>query len=193
MNETVKAILSRRSVRTYSSKPVPEDVLDCVLSCGIHAPSGKNQQEIVLTAIVNPEQIEKLRILVWQEFFKMELKENQYMNIAIQNARTKPDYNFTFGAPAVILSSGPAEWPNGMADSALALGNVMLAAQALGLASCYVNQLHWLSGNETVRNYLSSLCIPRAEEIYGTVVLGYSDAPQRPAPSRKEGRIRIVK
>lgn len=193
MNETIQTILSRRSVRSYTDKPVPEELLETILTCGIYAPSGGNHQEIVLTAITNPEIIETIRLIARSEFLKMELKENQYMNVAINNARTKKDYNFTFRAPVLILASGPAEWPNGMADSALVLGNVMLAAASAGLASCYVNQLHWLDGNETLRSYLADLGVKREESIYGTVVVGYSEAPHRPAAPRKEGRIRIVR
>ena len=91
------------------------------------------------------------------------------------------------------MLSGPEGWPNGMADSALALGNVMLAATSLSLASCYVNQLHWLDGNEAVRGYLAQLGLPREESIYGTVVLGYTNAAHRNAAPRKEERIRILR
>lgn len=192
MNETIQTILSRRSVRSYSDRPVPAEILECILSCGIHAPSGRNRQEIILTAVTNPEQIEQIRMLAWQEFLKLEPEKDQPINLAVHNARTKPDYNFTFRAPVVVIASGPAGWPNAMADSALALGNVMLAAASLGLGSCYVNQLHWLSGNTAMRSYLASLGIDSEDSIYGTVVLGYSDEPPRPALPRKEGRIRII-
>ena len=77
-------------------------------------------------------------------------------------------------------------------DSALALGNVMLAATSLSLVSCYVNQLHWLDGNDVVRDYLAQLGLPREESIYGTVVLGYTNAAHRSAAPRREGRIRIL-
>lgn len=193
MNETIRTILFRRSVRAYTDEPVPAELLETILNCGIYAPSGGNHQEVRLTALTNPEHIETLRMLVWQEFKKMEPRENQYMNIAVNNARTKKDYNFTFGAPVLIIASGPEGWPNGMADSALALGNVMLAATSLSLASCYVNQLHWLDGNEAVRGYLAQLGLPREESIYGTVVLGYTNAAHRNAAPRKEGRIRILR
>ena len=184
MNETIRTILFRRSVRAYTDEHVPAELLETILNCGIYAPSGGNHQEVRLTALTNPEHIETLRMLVWQEFKKMEPRENQYMNIAVNNARTKKDYNFTFGAPVLVIASGPEGWPNGMADSALALGNVMLAATSLSLASCYVNQLHWLDGNEAVRGYLAQLGLPREESIYGTVV-HQRGAPQcRPAQGR---------
>lgn len=192
MNETIKTILSRRSVRSYTDRPVPKEILECILSCGIHAPSGRNYQEIVLTAVTNPERIEQIRMLAWQEFLKMEEEKDQPMNLAIHNAKTKSDYNFTFRAPVVVIASGPSDWPNCMADSALALGNVMLAAASLGLGSCYVNQLHWLNKNAAMRSHLATLGITPEDSIYGTVVLGYSDGPQRPPLSRKEGRIRII-
>ena len=105
MNETIRTILFRRSVRAYTDEPVPAELLDTILNCGIYAPSGGNHQEITLTALMNPSHIEALRMLVWQEFKKMEPKENQYMNIAVNNARTKKDYNFTFHAPVLVIAS----------------------------------------------------------------------------------------
>lgn len=192
MNETIQTMLSRRSVRAYTDQPMERELLETVLNCGIHAPSGKNQQEIKLTAITNGQIINEIRLIARDEFSKMEPTQGQYTNIAIQNARTKPDYNFTFGAPVLVVATGPAGWPNGMADSALALGNVILSATALGLGSCYVNQLRWLNGNEPMRDYLAKLGIGREEEIYGSAVLGHSAASPRPAAPRKEGRICIV-
>lgn len=192
MNKTIQAILSRRSIRAYAELPVPAQLLDTILTCGIYAPSGQNRQEIILSAITNRPLIEQLRMMVWQEFLKMEPEDEQYMNIAIRNAHTKRDYDFTFHAPVLIIASGPENRPNGMAESALSLGNVMLAAASLGLGSCYVNQLHWLEKNASIRAFLSNLGIPADESIYGSLVLGYPDAPHRDAAPRKDGRIRIL-
>ena len=121
----------------------------------------------------------------------MPLVEGQYKNVAIRNATNKGTaYDFTFHAPVLVIAGGPAGWPNGMADSALALGTLMIAARSEGLSSCYVNQLHWLNDNGPMRELLAACGLPREEEIYGTVVLGYGDEPERSASPRKPGRIR---
>ena len=193
MNETIENILNRRSVRSYLDRPIADELLDRILTCGIYAPSGRNQQEIKLTAIANPTIIEEICALARKEFAQMEEQEGQYTNIAIRNAKTKPDYNFAFHAPVLVIATGPAAWPNGMADAALALGNVMLAATSLGIASCYVNQLHWLDQNAPMREYLEQVHIDRAEEVYGSVVLGYTEAAKRAPSARKEGRIQIIR
>ncbi len=193
MNETIRTIMERRSVRHYLPQPVEDAVLETLLNCAVHAPSGKNTQEINLTAVANPQIIEKIRLLAKEEFSRMPYNEADYRSLAVYNATHNPHYNFTFGAPVLVIASGPAAWPNGMADSALCLSNLMLAAKSLGLGSCYVNQLHWLSGNAPMRACLAGLGLPEEEEIYGSVVLGYSAETPRAAAPRREGRIRIVR
>lgn len=194
MNETIQTILSRRSVRAYSDRPVPQELLDELLTCALYAPNGGNHQEIKLTVCTDPEILDRIRRLAGEEFRKMPLVEGQYMNVAIRNATNqKEKYNFTFRAPVMVIASGPAGWPNGMADSALALGTLMLAAKSERLASCYVNQLHWLNDNEPMRACLAQLGLPREEEIFGTVVLGYGEEPDRPAAPRKPDRVRYLR
>ena len=63
MNETIRTILFRRSVRAYTDEHVPAELLETILNCGIYAPSGGNHQEVRLTALTNPEHIETLRML----------------------------------------------------------------------------------------------------------------------------------
>ena len=194
MNETIQTILSRRSVRAYSDRPVPKDLLNEVLACALYAPNGGNHQEIKLTVCTDPEILDRIRRLAGDEFRKMPLVEGQYMNVAIRNATNQKEaYNFTFRAPVMVIASGPAGWPNGMADSALALGTLMLAAKSEGLASCYVHQLHWLNDNQPMRACLAQLGLPREEEIFGTVVLGYGQEPDRPAAPRKPDRVRYLR
>lgn len=61
MNETVQAILSRRSVRGFTDKPVPKALLDVILQAGIYAPSGHNIQTWQFTVMRGQEQIQKLK------------------------------------------------------------------------------------------------------------------------------------
>lgn len=194
MRETIDTILTRRSVRSYLDRSIEPELLERLLTCALHAPSGGNHQEIRLSVCTDRNIIDQIRLLAGDEFRKMPLVEGQYKNIAIRNATAKgKDYDFTFQAPTLVIASGPRGWPNGMADSALCLGNLMLAAKAEGLASCYVNQLHWLDGNGPMRALLAENGLPAEEEIFGTVVLGYSAEPERTAPERKAGRIRFLK
>lgn len=192
MNEIIQAILNRRSIRKYTDQLVSEADLELVLQCGLYAASGGNHQVARFTVLTNRSMLDELAALVRGEFLKMTPEEGQYQSIAIRNAQKRPDsYDFTFHAPVLIIVTAPSGWPNGMADSASALQNMQVAASALGLGACWVNQLHWLTENTAVRTFLSRYGIRDDEDIYGSMVLGHPAVePPLPAP-RKEGRITI--
>lgn len=194
MNEVIQAILDRRSIRKFTEEPVSAEDLELVLQCGLYAPTGGNNQVTRLTVLARRELLDELITLVRGEFLKMTPMEGMYQNIAIRNAHSRPDsYDFTFHAPIAIMVTAPAGWPNGMADSANALQNMQLAASALGLGACWVNQLHWLTENAAIRAFLAPYGLRADEEICGTVVIGHP-AIGRPAPApRKEGRVTIIR
>jgi len=193
MNEVIQGILARRSIRKYTDDPLTREELEQILQCGLYAPSGGNHQEVRFIVLAKREVLDELVPLVRGEFLKMTPQEGLYMNIAINNAHNRPDsYDFTFHAPAVILAVAPKGWPNGMADSANALQNMQVAASALGLGACWVNQLHWQTDNPVLRQFLAPFGLKETENIYGSIVVG-RPAMDKPAPApRKEGRVTLV-
>lgn len=192
MNETIMTILRRRSIRFYTEKPVAREALSLVLQCGLYAANGGNHQVPRFTVIENTEVLERLKQITREEFRKMKAVPGQYHNTAILNAQKNPEYDFQFHAPVLIIVTAPDGWPNGMADCACALQNMQVAAASLGLGSCYVNQLHWLTGNEALRSYVKTLGIPGSESIYGCMVLGHTDRALPPAAPRRENRVTFI-
>jgi nitroreductase len=73
-----------------------------------------------------------------------------------------------------------------MPDSALAIGNMMLAAHSLGIGSCWVNQLPGLTHMPLIRELLTELDIPENHVVYGSVVMGYPANDPKPADPRKD-------
>lgn len=193
MNQIIKGILNRRSIRRYTDDPVSSDDLDQIIQCGLYAANGGNHQVVRLTAFTNRKLLDEISTLVRGEFLKMTPREGLYQNIAIRNAHNRPnDYDFSFHAPVLIMATAPLGWPNGMADSASALQNMLVAASAIGLGACWVNQPHWLTENSVLRSFLRPYGIRDNEEICGSIVLGHPDgATPTPAP-RKEGRVTII-
>ena len=113
-------------------------------------------------------------------------------NWQLKPMRKKKDYNFYHHAPTLIIASNKPNYENAMADCALALENLFLAAQSLGLGSCYINQLHWLRNDAELRNYLLELGIPKEHTICSSAAVGYIAKESNP-PLRKDGTVNIIK
>ena len=90
-------------------------------------------------------------------------------------ASKKGGYVFHYGAPVLIVTANKAAYGNAMADSACALENMMIAANALDLGSCWINQLKWLNEEPEILEYLYSLGMKETERVYGAVIIGYPE------------------
>ena len=170
MNTAYENLLNRRSIRRYDSRPVPDELLDAVLQAGIHAPSGMNTQGVRLVAVRDPETVACLSKL----------------NAAVMNATNDPFY----GAPCVVIVLADPEIYGGwVEDGALALGNMMNAAHALGLGSCWIHRAKQISDSPDGKALLKKWGLPEHLRGVGNCILGYP-ACDHPAPApRKEGRI----
>lgn len=93
--------------------------------------------------------------------------------------------NFLYHAPTFIIVSNLKDNGNSMPDSALANGNMMLAAHSLGIGSCWLNQLPGLTHMPLIRELLSDLDVPVNHIVYGSVVMGYAaEEPKQAAPRK---------
>ncbi len=194
MEQTIQAILSRRSIRKYKAIQVSEEELGTMLEAGLYAPSGGNCQYTRFTVIQKPEVLAELKRIVEQEFSRMEVTEGMYRSKvhAIQAAK-KGGYDFIYNAPTLIVVTNKKGHGNAMADSAAAIENILLAATSMNIGTCWINQLTWLSDDPVLRGYLKEFGIEEGEVICGSIAAGYSDQPQAKAQPRKEGRVQFVK
>ncbi len=190
-------IKSRRSTRRYAEKPVEEEKLAAVVEAGCYAPSGGNNQSWHFVVIKDPAVLARLAELVQAAFREMEYDETTYQSLvnSIRLSR-KGGYVFHYGAPALIVVTNKKGYGNAMADSACALENMMLMANALDLGSCWINQLHWLDENPVIRTYLAQFGVTEGETVCGAVAVGYADTadglPDRTPLPRKKIRITQV-
>jgi nitroreductase len=191
-NEVLQCIHERRSTRRFTDKQISPEQLDALLDAAIWAPSGGNSQSWLFTAIQKKDVLLHLNELV-REGFQHWIPDDDYPGkLAIKEYSQKADYNFYREAPTLIIASNQPNYENAMADCSLALENIFLAAQSMGLGSCYINQLHWLRDDPDVRAYLFELGIPKEHTICSSAVIGFI-AAESPAPTRKEGTIHIIR
>lgn len=169
MNETLKTLKERRSCRNYKPDPIPADVLEQILEAGTYAATGMGRQSPVMIAVTDRAVRDRL----------------SRMNAAVMGANNDPFY----GAPAVIIVLADRKVPTYLYDGSLVMGNLMNAAHALGVASCWIHRAKEEFESAEGKEILSSLGIEGDYEGIGHCVLGYAaDEAKAPAP-RKENYI----
>ena len=186
--DAIVAILTRRSTRRFDNKIPDKEIIQKVVNAGRYAPSGANSQTSHFIVITNKEVLKEIAELVQGEFAKMEISEDMYVSLKGSiNASKKGDYVFHYNAPVLIVIANKKGYGNAIADSSCALENMMIAANAFDLGSCWINQLHWLDDNERIRTFLEGYGLKKDETITGGLALGFSEngLPNRKPLDRK--------
>ena len=186
--DAIVAILTRRSTRRFDNKIPDKEMIQKVVNAGRYAPSGANSQTSHFIVITNKEVLKEIAELVQGEFAKMEISEDMYVSLKGSiNASKKGDYVFHYNAPVLIVTANKKGYGNAIADSSCALENMMIAANAFDLGSCWINQLHWLDDNERIRTFLEGYGLKKDETITGGLALGFSEngLPNRKPLDRK--------
>jgi nitroreductase len=194
MNEVIQNILTRRSIRTYKEDQISDNELNVILEAGKYAPSGSNSQTWRFTVVQNKEKLEQLNSAVRESFKILEVDEKTYRSKKSGKKASESDnYKFYYNAPTLIIVSNDREYSNCMADSAVALENMLLAANSLGLGACYTNQLTWFCDDKNVRKVLTDMGIPENYVVCASTVVGYNSGSMPNAAPRKEGTVNIIR
>lgn len=173
MNETMQNLLSRRSVRKYKEDMVPEDVLERIIEAGTYAATGMGMQSPIILAVTNKEFRDKL----------------SRMNAEILGWDNDPFY----GAPVVLVVLADKSVPTYVCDGSLVLGNLMNAAHAEGIGSCWIHRAKEEFESEAGKEILKSLGIEGDYEGIGHCILGYADEEEAKPADRKEGYVHYLK
>ena len=171
MNEVIRNLLTRRSVRKFTDKKIPREELDILLKVALAAPSGMNKQTWQFTLVTDEEKIQKLAV-------------------AVGKALGREGYDI-YKPAALIIPSNLRESAWGMEDNACALENIFLAAHSLGIGSVWINQLRHCCDEAEVRAILGEWGIPEDHVVYGIAALGYQDGEPL-GEVEKKGVIKIV-
>lgn len=186
-NAVIETIIQRRSIRKYSAEQVADEILEQIVEAGRFAPSGGNNQSSHFMIIQSRDVLAQLKKLVENEFAKMQILPDTYQSIKSSILQSqKGGYDFIYNAPTFIIMANRRSYGNAMADCAVALENMMLAAVSLGVSSCWINQLHWLDDNQTIRQYLYQYGLQENETICGGLSLGYALQKELP-PLKRTG------
>lgn len=192
MNDVLKNILTRRSVRSYKQDQINKEDLQTILKAGSYAPNGMGSQNWRFTAIQNPAVLKEVNEAIRQTLLSIPVvaETHPYVMSLIEKSKDITA-DFLYHAPTFIIVSNIKDDGNSMPDSALAIGNMMLAAHSLGIGSCWLNQMPGLTHMPTIRELLTELGIPENHIVYGSVVMGFAVGEANPAAPRKDV-IRII-
>ena len=166
MNEALKVLIERRSCRSYKSDPIPEEILDRILEAGSYAATGMGKQSPVMIAVTDRKTRDRL----------------SKMNADVMGAGSDPFY----GAPVVIVVLADRAVPTYLYDGSLVMGNLMNAAHALGIASCWIHRAKEEVDSDEGKAILKELGIEGDYEGIGHCILGYAAQESKPAAPRKD-------
>lgn len=173
MNEVLKNIQTRRSIRSYKPDPVPADVIEQIVTAGTYAASGMNRQSPIIVAITDKAMVEKLA----------------KANAAVMNRDTDPFY----GAPAVLVVLADKSVGTRVYDGSLVMGNLMLAAHSLGVGSRWIHRAKEVFELPEWKEWLKSIGVEGEYEGIGNCILGYPADEVPEAPERRPNRVFYVK
>lgn len=169
-NEAMQNLLTRRAVRRYKSDPIPADVLDRVIEAGLYAPSGMGRQSAIILAVTDKAVRDKLSRL----------------NAGVMGGKDDPFY----GAPVVlVVLASPALAGTYLEDGALVMGNLLNAAHAEGLGSCWIHRAKQVFETAEGKAILKKAGIEGEWVGIGNCILGYPAGDLPEAAPRREGRV----
>ncbi len=173
MNETLRVLENRRSCRNFKPDMITEEELAAVIKAGTYAASGMGKQSPIILAVTNPEKI----------------KEFSKVNAAIMGADIDPFY----GAPVILVVLANKAMPTYKYDGSLVMGNLMNAAESLGLGSIWIHRAKEEFESDFGKKILKDLGIEGDYEGIGHCALGYKGEATKEAAPRKENYVYYIR
>lgn len=168
--EALQALKERRCIRSYRPEQVSEEQLAQILEAGTYAPSGMNRQSATIVAVQDPELVAKLSA----------------MNAAVMGRDGDPFY----GAPTVVIVFGdPEKAMTWFEDGCLVMGNLMNAAWAVGVDSCWIHRAKQVFESEEGKELMKKWGVSESCVGIGHCILGYAAVEHPVASPRKENYI----
>lgn len=172
MNESIKNMIERRSIRAYKPDMVKKEDIEEIVKAGTYAATGMNRQSPVIIAVTDQETRDKLSA----------------MNAAIMGTDTDPFY----GAPVVLIVLADKSRPTYLYDGSLVMGNMMNAAHSLGLGSCWIHRAKEEFESKEGKELLKKWGVEEDYEGIGHCVIGYVEGDYPETKPRKEDYVYYV-
>ena len=171
MNEIIKAMEERRSIRKFKPDMPTKEDLEQIIEAGLYAANGMGKQATITIAVTNKELRDRLSAI---------------------NAKIggwKEGFDPFYGAPVVLIVLADKSRPTCVYDGSLVMGNLMLEAEEQGIGSCWIHRAKEEFESEEGKEILKSLGIEGDYEGIGHCILGYADGPAPKAAPRKDSYV----
>lgn len=169
--EVFENILTRVSTKKYKNTPVAKEIIDMIIEAGKYAPTGRNLQAPIILAVTNKEIRDKL----------------SKANADVMGMEGDPFY----GAPVVLVVLAKKEVRTRVYDGSLVMGNMLLAAHALGLGACWIHRAKETFEMPEWQEWLKTLGIDEEYEGIGNCIIGYPEVVPSVKP-RKENWVYYI-
>lgn len=169
-NPVIDAIKSRRSVRDYLDKQVPEDTVNKVIDAGIHAPTALGLQPWNFVVIKGKDIIKDISDHI-KPMVQEHIKDStEKLAMDLKEKMKNENFNLFYDAPILILVMHNRNDSLADYDCALCAENMMLAAHSLDLGSCWIGAGAFIQQSPEL---LDDLDIPHDFKIVAPIILGY--------------------
>lgn len=176
-NDVIDAIMARRSIRKYKSLAIEDDKLQTMLKCGINAPNGMYKQSWEVRVVTSPEVMSEI--------------EKGYKAFLTMNGRKRISHP-SFGAPCLIFIAHDTTYDLSQVDCGLLGGNMILAAQSMGLGTCCLGGIVRYMNSPEAADLLKRLDIPKSYNLLYALAVGYPNESPAAKPRDPE-KIRFVR
>jgi nitroreductase len=181
LNPVIEVIKSRRAIRSFEDKPVPESAIQTMLEAATYAPSAINIQPWKFTLITNKDAMNHLSDTAKPALLRMLPDVGDEGLAGIKKQLTNPQYNIFYNAPLLIFVSG-VKSPYAIYDCSMAAQNMMLAAYTLGIGSCWIGTAVGLANDPKVK---AELGVPEDHEVHAAIIFGYPKGGFPKAPEKR--------
>ncbi len=164
MNEVLKAMEQRFSTRGYTEEKLTAAELDCLIRAGLQAPTAANRQEIHITVVKGDAPV------------LAEIERDKNRDGGIENL----PHNFYYEAPVVLMLSAEKAFSWGKLDAGIAVENIALAAEGLGLGSLIIGCIKDTLSGEKKDYFARELKLPEGYEFEIAIAVGHKAASKEP-------------
>lgn len=164
MSNVIETIKKRSSTRGYTPEPLTDEELQTLIHAGLQAPTAANKQEIHFTVLKGDNPI----------LAELEEEKNRLRDIS------SPEHNFYYEAPIVIILSADSSYKWSPLDAGIAVENMALAAQDLGLGNLIIGCIYDALRGEKKEYFSKALRFPKDYEYEIAIAFGHKAVTKEP-------------